>query len=180
MSNPEYGPSGWVGIGTPQANPTVEMEMRRLLSSDFETLTTRLTSTAKSSDERLIEYLERLQVYLRTFDTLPLRAFGFACTGSTYLLGRDREAKIIEAAEAQCGFPIITAAAAIHRVLNSLGARRIALVAPYPSHLVDAAVVHWEAVGLQVVALRRIDLGSVERSEKHGPESRMAAKNAKR
>ncbi len=162
MEKPEYGPGGWVGIGTPQANPTVEMEMRRLLPADIEPLTTRLVSHAESSDERLIEYLEALPDYLRSFDTLPLQIFGFACTGSTYLVGKSREAEIVAAAEKEFGYPIITAAEAIRRVIKSTGAERIALVAPYPKHLVDAGVAHWEATGFRVTALRRIDLGSMD------------------
>ena len=162
MEKPEYGSGGWVGIGTPQANPTVEMEFRRLLPADVEPLTTRLVSRAQSSDERLVDYLEGLPDSLRTFDTLPLRAFGFACTGSTYLVGRNREAEIASVAEKNFGYPIITAAEAVRRVLRSSGAERIALVAPYPKHLVDAAVAHWEAVGLRVTTFRRIDLGSMD------------------
>lgn len=162
MEKPEYGSGGWVGIGTPQANPTVEMEMRRLLPADVESLTTRLVSRAQSSDERLVDYLKELPDHLRTFDTLPLQAFGFACTGSTYLAGRNREAEIVAAAEKAFGYPVITAAEAIQRTFEASGTECIAIVAPYPKHLVDAAVAHWEAIGIRVTALRRIDLGSMD------------------
>ena len=162
MANREYGAAGWVGIGTPQANPTVEMEMRRLLPEDTEPLTTRLVSRAASSDERLIDYIERLSDHLGAFDILPIDAFGFACTGSTYLVGRGREAEIVAVAEEIYDIPVITAAEAVRRVLGGLGARRIALVAPYPQHLVDAATAHWEGIGISVSAVRRIDLGSMD------------------
>ena len=135
MEKPEYGLGGWVGIGTPQANPTVEMEMRRLLLPDIEPLTARLVSRAQSSDARLVDYLEGLPDSLRSFDTLPLEAFGFACTGSTYLVDKDREAEIVAAAERDFGYPVITVAEAIRRAFESSGAQRIALVAPYPKHL---------------------------------------------
>jgi len=162
MNKPEYGVGGWIGIGTPQANPTVEMEMRRLLPANIETLTTRLVSHSTSSDERLVDYLEGLADSLRTFDILPLKAFGFACTGSTYLVQKNREAKIIAAAEQDFGFPIITAAEAVWRTFELLGVERIALLAPYPKHLVDAAVAHWESLGIRVMSLRRIDLDSTD------------------
>lgn len=160
--NREYGAGGWVGIGTPQANPTVEIEMRRLLSADIEPLTVRLVSQSENSDDRLVEYLERLPDFMNEFDTMPLDAFGFACTGSTYLVGHAREAEIVAAAETAFGFPVITAAEAIRRTLHALGARRIALVAPYPQHLVDASQAHWQAIGFGVSAVRRIDLGSLD------------------
>ena len=56
----EYGKGGWVGIGTLQANPTVEAEFRRLLPDDMEMLTTRLLGDAASSEQRLVDYIEHL------------------------------------------------------------------------------------------------------------------------
>jgi maleate isomerase len=171
MGTREYGASGWVGIGVPQANPTIEMEMRRFLPNDVESLTTRLTSSSNSSDERLIEYIERLPDYLRAFDVLPLDAFGLACTGSSYLVGAEREADILASAKATFGYPAITAAIAIREALASINARRVALLAPYPKHLIDAGVQYWEASGLEVVAVQRMDLGSADTREIYGLQS---------
>ena len=70
MAEREYGRGGWVGIGTPQANPTVEAEMRRLLPADIEPLTTRLTSRSDDSETRWTQYIERMEDYLTAFDVL--------------------------------------------------------------------------------------------------------------
>ena len=154
MSEPIY-----IGLGTPQANPTVEVEFRRLWRAPVQPMVTRLTSSADTPGQRLIEYLEQLPDAIASFDTLPLRAFAFACTGSAYLAGAEREEQITETAEQRFRIQVVTATQAIRRELQGRGARRMAMLAPYPKELCTAAADYWHAFGVDVVALERIDVG---------------------
>ncbi|MHB9880629.1 maleate cis-trans isomerase family protein [Pacificimonas sp. ICDLI1SI03] len=152
----DYGRAGMVAIATPQANPTVEAEMRILLPPAMLPVTVRLNSNAASPQERLRAYLLNLPETAKRFDTLQPLALGFACTGSSYLVSDSEEQKALEEVEAQCGFPVITAAAAISTKLRSLGAQRIALASPYPAPLAEAARTYWERQGFNVAAVQSI------------------------
>jgi maleate isomerase len=146
----DYGAAGRFGLLTPQANPTVEPEFRRLMPEGAELYVARSTSRSDDPRARLVEYLEQLPETLRQFDTLRLRAVAFACTGSSYLLGAEREAERVAAAEREYGAPVETAALAILRALEAIGARRVFVVSPYPAWLRDAGVAYWRAAGLDV------------------------------
>lgn len=161
-AKPEYGTLGRVGIGTPQANPTVEAEFAILLPRACSLYVTRLTSRAEAPEKRLEDYLNGLESYLAAYDTLRPDVFGFACTGSSYLLGAEREQTIIDSAAARYGYPVETAARAIVWGLERLAAKRVALIAPYPQAIVDAACRYWLAAGIEVrrtvqVAIRGSD-----------------------
>lgn len=149
----------FIGVATPQANPTVEIEFQRFMRGPAYPVFTRLTSNAASPNERLIEYLEQMPSALASYDTLPLSAFAFACTGSAYLLGEEREEEITNQLIQQFRIPVVTATQAIRRELEGRGATRIAMLAPYPQDLCDAAVEYWKRLGFEITTSDRIEIG---------------------
>ncbi len=151
-----YASLGRFGVGVPQSNPTVEAELGVLLPRTASLHVTRLTSSAADPLDRLRRYLADLPIYLKDFDGLKLAAFAFACTGSSYLLGVDEEAKIAESCAAKFGYPIALAADSIVWALEKLNARNIAVIAPYPAALIEAGHHYLEARGVQVAALERV------------------------
>lgn len=158
----DYGRAGIIGIGTPQANPTVEAEMGILLPPAVLPVTVRLTSAAADPLDRLRDYLMRLPQTLTDYDTLRPRAFGFGCTGSSYLVAADAQAALIAGIEDRFGYPIVATTDAIASQLRDIGARRIAIASPYPAALSDAAHAFWQAAGFEMAAIRRIDTGQAD------------------
>jgi maleate isomerase len=155
----DYGARGRFGLLTPQSNPTVEPEFRRLAPADTELYVARMASRSEDPRTRLVEYLENLPATLQQYDTLRLDAVAFACTGSSYVLGEAREAAIVAAAQAAIGAPVETAASAILRALQAMRARRIHVVSPYPAWLRDAGIAFWQAAGLEVVGTVTVETG---------------------
>ena len=153
----DYGSRARVAIAVPQANPTVEPETRALLPFDIGVYATRLTHAAPRVEDRLQHYIRNLPAAIRSFGTLNIRAFGFGCTGSSYLAGRELEDDLTAAAHREFGMPVVTAAQAIRESLGSLKARRVALVSPYPAALSEAGYRYWEHAGIDIVAKLRVD-----------------------
>jgi maleate isomerase len=145
-----------IAVLTPMANPTVEAEFRALLPRDFSWVTGRLVSAEPDPLQRLIAYAEGISGSLRQFDTMKLAAVAFACTGSSYLIGRAREEELAS----QLPVPVLWAAAIIRERLAALGARRIAVISPYPSNLHDAGLTYWREAGFEVIHDARVEIGS--------------------
>ncbi|VCU68400.1 Maleate isomerase [Pigmentiphaga humi] len=147
----EYGNGAVLGVAVPQANPVVEPEMSALLPPGFSMLVTRLQGSRSDSGQRLVDYLANLPASLEAYDTAKLDVLGYACTGSSYLVGAEAEQRALDAAAERFGYPIISSAQALRMALAHLGARRIAVFAPYPPFLVEASKHYWKACGLDVV-----------------------------
>lgn len=158
----EYGGAGRIGVGTPQANPTVEAEFGILLPRACTLCVTRMTSPAREPEQRLRDYLDGLAGYLAAYDALRPDVFGFACTGSSYLAGPETERRAIGEAALRYGYPVETAARAIVWGLERLGARRVALIAPYPPAIVEAARRYWSSAGIEVIHSARVETRSAD------------------
>jgi maleate isomerase len=158
----DYGQLGRVAIAVPQANPTVEAELSILLPRQVSLHVTRLRSDEASAADRLVHYLEHLHLAVATFDSFRPDCLGFACTGSSYLVGMAREAELVAAESARSGIAIDTATGAIRWALDTIGARRLAIVTPYPAFLSSAAQRFWSDAGYTVVRDVHVDIGGAD------------------
>lgn len=155
---PDYGPRARVGVATPQANPTVEPELRALVPEVVGVYATRLVHPAPRVEERLDHYVRHMPEAIASFGVLRLAAFGFGCTGSSYRVGPALEDRLTaEASAATGGLQVVTAAQAIRHALAALGLRRVALVSPYPEGLSEAGYRYWAECGIELVARQRVE-----------------------
>ena len=152
----EYAPRGVIGMLTPQANTTVEPECQILLPSGFGLVTARMVSAKPSMEERLVDYFDTLGTTLAQFADAPLRAVGVACTGSSYLSGREREDAIFQDHSQRRGIHVTCSALAVVDALHALGATRIGLVSPYSESLLKNSIAYWQSRGFAVDAVARV------------------------
>ena len=146
----EYASQGLIGLFTPQANTTVEPEMQILLPQGFTSITARLTSSQNTIEARLIDYYDTLEGSLTQFANAPINTVAIGCTGASYLVGRDREAELVDRWRYCAGVPVITTGLAVVDALNTLGARKIGFVSCYPPALTKASNTYWESHGFEI------------------------------
>ncbi|HKZ73838.1 MAG TPA: hypothetical protein VJ011_07230, partial [Steroidobacteraceae bacterium] len=145
----EYGAGGVVGVLTPQANTTVEPELGVLLPPDTNVLVARLQSSNEALADRLRDYLNTVATAVSQFGTVRFDVLCFACTGSCYVIGAERETQLLEAAAGgEC--KVISAASAVEDALRAIDARRIGIVSPYPRWLTDSGSRFWAGRGFEV------------------------------
>ena len=154
----EYSARALLAVAVPQANPVVEPEFSALMPAGVGVIATRLQGSRTDSGNRLTQYLDNLGSSIEAFDTARPDALGYACTGTSYLIGPDEERRRIQEYEQRFGFPIITSATAILAACQHLGISRVALLAPYPQWIVDASLKYWQQCGLSVSSSARTEL----------------------
>ena len=152
----EYASRGLVGMLTPQANTTVEPEFNLLWPPRVAMINARLISDKPTMDARLVDYFANYGTALRQFANAPLKSAAAACTGASYLAGREREAGLVAELSARHGYAFITAALAVVDALTVLKVSRIGLVSPYPAALDQASVAYWRSHGFDPVEIANV------------------------
>ena len=147
----EYAPRGLIGALTPQANTTVEPEFSVLWPPGYAMINARLISPQSTIMARLRDYWVTTEASLDQFANAPLSAVAYACTGASYLAGKDEEDALVARIEDTRGTPFVTSARAVTDALRAFGAARIGLVSPYPADLTEASIGYWKSRGFDVV-----------------------------
>jgi maleate isomerase len=148
----EYAPKGLIGLLTPQANTTVEPEMAIMTPPGYAFINARLMSDKPTIEARLVDYFATLSGQLRQFANAPIGTALVATSGMSYLAGGEAERRILDDVSTRHGIPVFTSAIASVHMLQALGARRIALVSPYPETLNVESRKYWSAHGFSIVA----------------------------
>ncbi len=146
----EYASRGLIGMLTPQANTTVEPEFNILWPRGVAMINARLMSGKASMTARLVDYFDNYGASLSQFANAPVGVVAAACTGASYLAGREREAAVVRDIAARHKHPFITAALAVVDALTVLKAKKLGLVSPYPGDLNKASVAYWQSHGFEV------------------------------
>jgi maleate cis-trans isomerase len=146
----EYAPHGLIGVLTPQANTTVEPEFWVMLPPGVAMINARMMSDRDTLEGRLLDYFEQLDTAVRQFHNAPIGAIALGTTGASYVAGIPRERDAVAALTKKTGVPFVTAGLAVVLALDTLKAKRIGIVSPYPEPLTKACIPYWEEHGFNV------------------------------
>lgn len=160
--NREYSARALMGVAVPQANPIVEPEFSVLMPAGVGVIATRLQGSRTDSGNRIIEYLDNLGTSIEAYDSTNPDALGYACTGTSYMIGQQEEKKRIDIFQDRFGFPIITSAQAILRACDFLGINKVALLAPYPQWIIDKSLIYWQQCGLVITHSTRTTMDTTD------------------
>ena len=150
-------PLNSVGLVVPPSNPTLEIEIKRLLGDCPYLYTSRLPIFPQCDlQERNQRYLDQYLDACLRFGSLPLSGIVVGLTGSNYALGPDGDRRFCEDISAKLSIPFVTTSLAILELLRALGFERLHLELPYPQWLIDQASLYWKQAGIEVVAANSI------------------------
>lgn len=150
-----------LGFLVPPGNPTVEPEMAMLAPAGVTVHFNRMmasgpTGTLAGQEERNRSQIEHLDATAGLLAMVNPQVMVLAHTATSYTLGREGEARLVQRLTQRFATPFITAFGSVIAALEHLGIRRIALGAPYSEELTLRGKAHFEAHGIEVASWGRL------------------------
>lgn len=142
-----------LGAIVPPANPAAEPELHALTGASAVLHVARLPVLAGDLRARCEGYGAAYPEAVRAFGELDLAAIGIAFMSATYRDGPAADVALCRRLSDAAGRPVATASLAVTEALRALGARRIALVSPYPDWLTEWSRGYWQQGGFELAAL---------------------------
>lgn len=151
---------GWrarLGFLIPPGNPTIECEMPEMAPPGVSVHFSRMVApgeggTHAGQEERNRSQIEHIDESADLLVKVKPGVMMLAHTASSYTLGRRAEAELIKRLQAKYQTPIGTAFGSVVAALNVLGAKRIALGAPYAREIMLQGKALLEEHGFAVVS----------------------------
>ena len=155
-------PSTRLGFLVPPGNPTTEPEMFRLAPADVSVHFTRMNASGETGshlgqEARNLSQIAHLDEDVRRMALVFPKVIVMAHTASSYTLGRQAEAELIQRLSAQSGVPFITAFGSVMAALSHLSIARLAVGTPYGPEWTARGRAHLEAHGIEVVDARNLE-----------------------
>src|SRR2546426_1645110 len=155
-----------IGFLVPPGNPTVEVEMIAVSAAmrppEVSVHFTRMVAhgpvgTHQGQEERNRTQIAHLSENVAVLAMVAPKVIVLAHTATSYTLGKDGEAALIERMEAQSGIRFITAFGSVLAALAHLGVKRVALGTPYDADSTAKGKSALEARGIEVVSVGRLE-----------------------
>jgi maleate isomerase len=151
-----------LGFLIPPGNPTVEPEMIEMAPAGVSVHFSRMvahgpTGTLEGQEERNRTQIKHIGESAALLAMVKPDVIMLAHTATSYTLGRDAEAALVQRLRNQCGTAVATAFGSVIAALKVLGVTRLALGTPYSEETTLKGKALLEEHGLEVVSHGRLE-----------------------
>lgn len=151
---------GWrarLGFLIPPGNPTIEPEMTEMAPPGVSVHFSRMVApgtggTHHGQEERNRSQIEHIDESAELLVKVKPHVMMLAHTATSYTLGRRAEAELLQRLQTQYQTPVATAFGSVVAALNTLGAKRVALGAPYSDEMTLKGKALLEEYGFDVIS----------------------------
>ena len=150
-----------IGLLVPPSNAVMEVDFYRSLPEDITVHTTHINRGAETvgSDLPADNVVLAGKSLIQTEPALVV----YGHTVSSYVDGGHGDVRLTKALEEATGLPVMTAASAVVRCLQSIGAHRVWFVAPFPRAVTETGAAFLNARGFEVAAIECMTIEEVRK-----------------